>query len=163
MKIYPATPDDHRKITKLLDKFNQEYYSINIDLEKIMKVVIKGLPTFIDTDDIKAELLHYGYTINKIDRMYRKLENGQKSYYNTILVQMPINEKNKEIYNLQILQDLQITIEPKRTFVPIQQCHRCQRFGHNHHGCKMTPRCHKCAGDHHCRMHQTKKHPSKML
>lgn len=43
---------------------------------------------------------------------------------------------------------MQITIETKRTHASVQQCHRCQRFGHNHFGCKMAPRCHKCAADH---------------
>lgn len=149
IKIYPTTPDDHRKITKLLDTHNQEYYSINIDLEKTMKIVIKGLPTFLKIEDIAEELQEYGYTIAKIDRMYRKFPNDEKMYYSSILVQLPITEKNKEIYNLRILQDMQIHVETKRTNASVQQCHRCQRFGHNHFGCKMAPKCHRCAGDHH--------------
>lgn len=44
LKIYPATPVDHRMFTKILDKFNQEYYCTNIDAEKILKKGFKGLP-----------------------------------------------------------------------------------------------------------------------
>lgn len=56
IKIFPTTPDDHRKITKLLDQHNQEYFCVNIDSEKVMKIVIKGLPTFLSVEDIEEEL-----------------------------------------------------------------------------------------------------------
>lgn len=149
IKIYPETPDDHRKITKILDQHNQEYYSINIEDEQLFKVVIKGLPTFIDTNDIKDEIEQTGITITKIDRMYKKLPDGTKNFYNSILVQLPKNASNRKIYNITQLQSMIVTIEPKHSYATIVQCHRCQRFGHNHRGCKMTPRCHRCAEDHH--------------
>lgn len=88
IKIYPETLDDHRKITKILDKHNQEYFSINIEDEQLFKVVIKGLPTFLDTNDIKDEIEQTGIAITKIDRMYKKLPDGSKYYYNSILVQL---------------------------------------------------------------------------
>lgn len=114
-----------------------------------MKIVIKGLPTFIETEEIKEELTDYGNTINKINRMYRKLPENEKRFYSSVLVQISITPKNEEIYNLRVLQDMEIQVEPKRTFAAIPQCHRCQRYRHNHFGCKMPPRCHKCAGNHH--------------
>lgn len=55
IKIYSETQEDHRKITIILDEHNQEYFSINIDAENLTKVVIKGLPTFLDTEDLKNE------------------------------------------------------------------------------------------------------------
>lgn len=61
-----------------------------------MKIVIQGLPTFLKIEDIADELQEYGYTITKIDRMYRKLSNDGKRYYSSILAQLPIAEKTKK-------------------------------------------------------------------
>lgn len=42
-----------------------------------------------------------------------------------------------------------IETEPKRTHTITQQCFNCQRYGQSQTHCKMYPRCHRCAGEHH--------------
>lgn len=80
---------------------------------------------------------------NKIDRMYWKKEKEAREYSPTLHYR-----KYKDTYSTNIMEDLLVRIEPKRTHATVQQFHQCQRFGRNQHGRKMAPRCHRCSEDH---------------
>lgn len=72
IKLYSATADDHRKITKILVEKDQEYYYKPVDDQKSIRAVIKRIPKFIKIDDIKIELELQGFQITQIDRIYKK-------------------------------------------------------------------------------------------
>jgi hypothetical protein len=60
---------------------------------------------------------------------------------------------NKDIFNVEILQQCKITFEPPRHKLEIAQCSNCQRYGHTKNYCRLQPHCVKCPGDHltlHC-------------
>lgn len=71
--------------------------------------------------------------------MFKKKPNREKHYYRYVLVQ----HKNKEIYYIKTVQNLQITVETKHTTAHIQQCNNCQRYRHHADHCRLSPRCPK--------------------
>lgn len=148
IRIYPVTTDDHRRITKLLDIHEQEYYCRGLEEDKLIRVVLKGIPLFINEDQVKKSLIERNITPIDVTRMNRRTQNGERIKSNMIYVTAQITEENKEIYNITSLNNFQITVENKRTYNEVMQCHRCQRFGHSQVNCNMTPRCHRCAGIH---------------
>lgn len=95
----------------ILDKFDESYYCTTIDDEKILKIVIKDDPEFIDTKEIE---LKTKYTQSKKSTECTGKRKKSQSIFQSILV-LTITEKNKEIYNISIQQDLQVWIELKRT------------------------------------------------
>lgn len=149
IKIFPETTDDYRKITKILEQQNQEFICRDIDEAKLLKVVFRNVPKFVEIQDIEDELTQQGYEIVKIDRMYRKNQDGTKTPYSLVLIQLPHNERSKQIYNLKHINGFAIKVEPKRTQQIAVQCHNCQQFGHNQQSCRLNPKCHRCAGQHH--------------
>lgn len=114
IKIYPETLEDHRKITKLLVTHDQEFYCRSIDDDRLIKAVIKKIPSFISPEEIQRELEEEKYQIVKIGRMTKKATDGEK---------IPITDKNKQILNLRIINYFQVYVEPKNTNALIQQCH----------------------------------------
>lgn len=149
IKIFPATIEDYREITKTLELNDQEFVCRNIDEEKLLKVVLRNVPKFADVPEIIQELQDQGHQIIKGDRMYKKHPDGSRTPYSLVLLQLPHNEKSKSIYNIKYVCGFAITVEPKRTTMTAMQCHNCQQFGHNQSSCRITPRCHRCAEAHH--------------
>lgn len=149
IKIFPATIDDYRAITNTLENNNQEFISRNIDDEKLLKVVLRGVPKFADVNEIANELIQQGFEIRKADRMYKKHPDGSRSAYSLVLLQLVHSNHAKEIYNIRHVNGFAITVETKKTTHIALQCHNCQGFGHNQSACRVNPRCHRCAGAHH--------------
>lgn len=98
LQILPLLIDDYRKLTKLLDDHHQKYFTYRLPDEKTLRVVLRGVPSQINIDDIKE--LQKSFQIINVHRMYKK-NNGGKIYFPLILVELPKNEKSKDIYNLQ--------------------------------------------------------------
>jgi hypothetical protein len=55
---------------------------------------------------------------------------------------------NKDIFNVEFLQQCKIRFEPPRHSRNIAQCANCQRYGHTKNFCHLKPRHVKSAGDH---------------
>ncbi|GFS56194.1 nucleic-acid-binding protein from transposon X-element [Trichonephila clavipes] len=66
IKIQPATPDDPRDITALLEEIKAEHYIIKPLSDRPIKVVIKGLPVSTDVADIEADLVQKGFALEKV-------------------------------------------------------------------------------------------------
>jgi hypothetical protein len=55
---------------------------------------------------------------------------------------------NKDIYNIEYLQQCKIKFEPLKHKRDIAQCANCQRYGHTKYYCHLKLKCVKCAGSH---------------
>ncbi|GFU36914.1 uncharacterized protein TNCV_2670901 [Trichonephila clavipes] len=71
IKIEAQTADDHREITNNLTGEKLEYYVIEPQSTRPLKLVIKGLPDNIDPEDIKNDLISEGIKIVKIAQLKR--------------------------------------------------------------------------------------------
>ncbi|GFX21449.1 RNA-directed DNA polymerase from mobile element jockey [Trichonephila clavipes] len=66
IKIQPATPDDHRDITTLLENIRAEHYII----KQLADRPIKGLPVKTDVSDIEADLVQKGFAVEKVAQFF---------------------------------------------------------------------------------------------
>jgi hypothetical protein len=63
-------------------------------------------------------------------------------------VDLEPQDNNKSIYDLQLLCNTKIAVEPPRKKNHIVQCTRCQSYGHTKSYCSRPYACVKCGGDH---------------
>ncbi|GFY38113.1 uncharacterized protein TNIN_248111 [Trichonephila inaurata madagascariensis] len=66
IKIEAQTADDHRDITNYLTGKKLQYYVIEPNSNRPLKLVIKELPADLDPEDIKNDLISKGIKIEKI-------------------------------------------------------------------------------------------------
>ncbi|KYB24901.1 hypothetical protein TcasGA2_TC034922, partial [Tribolium castaneum] len=142
IKITPQTVTDYSLVIKYFDNANIQYHSYQLKQDKTLKVVLKGIPTSIKTDDIEAELNDLGYEIMKISRMTNR-HNEEIA-----MVLTELERKFTSIYSLEVCCHLTIKVEVLRKKSYNGQCHRCQMYGHSQPGCKADFKCLKCAEDH---------------
>lgn len=141
--FHPQTELDYRKLVRLFDQQKVEYHTYQLPSEKLLYVVLKGIPEPIDPDDVKEELVSRGFHPVNVSRMRSRKD---KRVLHMVLVTVPKVEKT--IYNLKDILGLVVTVEDQKSSNRINQCHRCQRFGHAQSRCTALPKCVKCAGNH---------------
>lgn len=156
---------DYRNIKKHLIKiknnketannpFNKlEFHTYQLKTDRWYRVVIRGLPSTTNHDDIKTELEDYGHQVATVTPIVKKTTNtnGEKQIkaFPLFYVDLVQNENNKNIYEIKYLVDCKITIEPPKKNNSIPQCTNCQQLGHTKNFCSREARCVKCAGKHH--------------
>lgn len=146
VRIRPTTVDDFRKIVHIMDEQQLPYHTYQLPEEKQLHIVLRGIPTCIPTEDIKANLQNKGFHVEGIHRM-----RNQKTTVPVPLVLVLLPRKDKDIFNVSELLNLIITVETQHAKTNISQCHNCQRFGHAQSRCNAPPKCVKCGKEHHTR------------
>ncbi|GFU87641.1 PRE_C2HC domain-containing protein [Trichonephila clavipes] len=137
---YPRGNNANEKIKKA------EHYVIERLANQPIKVVIKGLPVDTDVADIEADLLQKGFAIEKVVQL-RKF--STKAPLPIFMVEVRRTEKAQDIYEVNSICYLCVTIDPFRRKPGATQCYNCNFFNHSSKNCKMNPRCLKCGKNHH--------------
>lgn len=133
IKVQVQTSNDHRALTKLLRERNYPFHTYQLEEERELRVVIRGLPHEIHVDHIKADLSGQGYPIRAVHRMssFRS-----KQPLNLVLVVLDYSPEAKQIFNVKeicMLSGLSVEAPNKRSYPG--QCHRCQNWGHSARNC----------------------------
>ncbi|XP_052746506.1 uncharacterized protein LOC128199707 [Bicyclus anynana] len=137
---------DHRRLTALLRSNSIGYHTYALSDERVLRVVVRGLPKELDTELIKADLLKQDLPVQEVHRMYRS---RSKEPLDLCLVILELSPEGKRIYNLKAICHLSgLSFEKPNNRGRIGQCHRCQTYGHSQRNCFARPRCVKCLGDH---------------
>nr|CAD7432844.1 unnamed protein product [Timema monikensis] len=108
LKIHTSTLDDFKTLQAYLKQAGQEYHTFTLPRDKPLKLVIKGLPPNMPTDEIKDELHTMGYTATDIRQFTSKTQTDNATQDinqppTSTLVQMTINPQNIIKNQLRIL------------------------------------------------------------
>lgn len=144
IRIHPQTSNDYRKIIRFFDSQKLEYHTYQLPSEKLLHVIIKGIPEQIDVEDVKNDLMDQGFNPVTISRL-RSFKTKQP----LPIIITTLQKTEKEIFQVKSVLNLMVTVETQRQKPGFSQCHRCQRFGHSQMKCTANPKCVKCAGNHH--------------
>jgi hypothetical protein len=145
VRIQPKTPDSYRAIIKALAEKNTAFHTYKLKYEDNYRVVLKNMHFSINPADIGSEIEKLGHTVTNI---YNIKHNLTKLPLPIFFVDLKPVTNNKEIFNVEYLQQCKVKIEPPKQKRNIVQCANCQRYGHTKNYCHLKPRCVKCAGSH---------------
>jgi hypothetical protein len=107
----------------------------------------------ITPDDIKSEIEILGHKVSNIWNIKHPQTKQPRWLFGLFFINLLPAPNNKDIFNVQYLQQCKIQFEPSRHKREIAQCTNCQRYGHTKNYFHLQPRCVKCAGNHptqHC-------------
>ena len=150
VKVQTNIPDTFRKVTKSLKEKNAGYHTYQLKVEKSYKIVIRGLHSKTNTDNICEELSKIGHQVRSISNI-NKYDTKQPS--SLFLIELEPKTNNKDIYDITKLLNTIVKVEPPRYKKNIPQCIRCQQYGHIKNYCNISPACVKDAKNHltiHC-------------
>lgn len=146
IRFYPSSEDDFRGITRLLDSESLPYHTYQLPSEKVLNVVIRGIPIGISEEEIRQDLVDMGYDLQGLHRLKKR---DSKHEMPLVLVKVP--KSQNFIYELTEVLKIKISVEPLRSKPGVGQCHRCQRFGHAQSRCTAEIKCVICGDGHFAR------------
>ncbi|GBN77151.1 hypothetical protein AVEN_15526-1 [Araneus ventricosus] len=119
IKTTPKNSDDYRDITKLLKEKKQDFYIMVPRDERPIKVVIKDLPIFTDTETIKTELEELRFFVNRVTQLKQI---RTKKPLPMFLIELTRSPNAEKIYNLTNFLNLKIKIENFKKRPGYTQC-----------------------------------------
>ncbi|GFX08149.1 nucleic-acid-binding protein from transposon X-element [Trichonephila clavipes] len=143
-KLYCDTHDQYHELLAFLKKIQYQFYSIKLKAERPIKVVIKGLPKKAKPEDIEKDLIDLGFTVDRVSQLIGKITNQPLPVF---LVSLPRNMTNANIFKLDKLSFLNVTVEGYDS-KGVTQCYKCQQFNHTASNCHIKPKCLKCGEPH---------------
>ncbi|GFT56162.1 nucleic-acid-binding protein from transposon X-element [Trichonephila clavipes] len=109
LRIYPKTPQAYHTIRSFIDREKLESYTYQLNEEKELKVVIRGMPSDMPPQQIIEGLTELGLTINDCHVMINRKTGLPMPLF---LLSLPKNESNKDVYNVTEICYMKIKIEP---------------------------------------------------
>ncbi|GFV69357.1 nucleic-acid-binding protein from transposon X-element [Trichonephila clavipes] len=109
LRIYPKTPQAYHTIRSFIDREKLESYTYQLNEEKELKVVIRGMPSDMPPQQIIEGLTELGLTINDCHVMINRKTGLPMPLF---LLSLPKNEPNKDVYNVTEICYMKIKIEP---------------------------------------------------
>lgn len=145
--INAALITDHENIKKLLQENEIPFYTYSPQTKKKKILVLKGLHSEYDTEEISNELKKLqlcDVTIEKVEKLIFNKNTPDKFHY---LVHLSPESKTQNLSNIKSLAHQRIRWEPFRK-TKVFQCFKCQRVGHSSANCGLGFRCVKCTDNH---------------
>ncbi|XP_050338495.1 nucleic-acid-binding protein from transposon X-element isoform X1 [Bactrocera neohumeralis] len=149
-KIQTYTEKSFMEIVKFLSNDNKNYYSYQLKSSKGLVVVIKGIESSVDSNDVREALEEGGFSIKSVVNIFNKNKVPQPMFKIELMPDSNKLKKNEihPIYNLKYLLHRRITVEePHKRNGPVQ-CTNCQEYGHTKAYCTLRSVCVVC-GDLH--------------
>ncbi|GFX41523.1 nucleic-acid-binding protein from transposon X-element [Trichonephila clavipes] len=145
LRVFPTSAEEHRIIQKFVSDKKMPSHTFEMAHNKQLKVVLRGLPTDYNQEELMSELHTLGFKPNHISLLRNRKTNTNMPLF---LVTLLRNPENKGIFNIKNIGFFRVSVEPlnKSTLPP--QCYRCQEFFHHSRFCTRAPKCLKCSGGH---------------
>lgn len=138
--------NDHQTLKDGLLKDDAKFITYTRKDEKCHKVVIKGLPSYVE-HDLPSELERIGF--QDVTVIALKTRNTNSSTCPPFLVSLPSGANINKFRQIKYLFNCVVTMERFKPNVSSgTQCFRCQNFGHASRNCNMPARCVKCTEHH---------------
>ncbi|GFW90424.1 nucleic-acid-binding protein from transposon X-element [Trichonephila clavipes] len=142
LRVFPTSAEEHRIIQKFVSDKKMRSHTFEMAHNKQLKVVLRGLPTDYNQEELMSELTTLGFKPNHISLLRNRKTNTNMPLF---LVTLLRNPENKGIFNIKNIGFFRVSVEPlnKSTLPP--QCYRCQEFFHHSRICTRAPKCLKCS------------------
>ncbi|GFX28830.1 nucleic-acid-binding protein from transposon X-element [Trichonephila clavipes] len=145
LRVFPTSAEEHRIIQKFVSDKKMRSHTFEMAHNKQLKVVLRGLPTDYNQEELMLELHTVGFKPNHISLMRNKKTNTNMPLFMVTLLRNP---ENKGIFNIKNIGFFRVSVEPLNKFTMPSQCYRCQEFFHHSRFCARAPKCLKCSGGH---------------
>ena len=125
-KINVNTFESYRKLIKRLQNDKIVHHTNQIRQERAYRMVLRNLHHSIPPNEIQAEFESLGHKVwNVLNIRHRVTKEPLPLYF----VDSEPQDNNKNIYDLQLLCNMEIVVEALRKKNHIVQCTRCQSYG----------------------------------
>lgn len=143
IKIKCLSINDYKSMINYFNKKRLPYHTYGLPDNRKMKIVIKGLPAEIDELDIMSEIKFLSIPVIRVHRMKTTPKKERPALF---LMVVPHDVYGWKALRIQTIFNYPVTLEKPRPAV--EQCHRCQQWGHSQRNCHGEIKCVICSLHH---------------
>nr|XP_015840345.1 PREDICTED: uncharacterized protein LOC107399154 [Tribolium castaneum] len=132
--------------TRFMEAERIPFHTFTLSEENTTRVVLRGIPVQVSTDEVFADLKCQGFNPISTHRMHTG-----KRQLPLVLLEAPLDQP-KEVWKIKTVCSLMVKVEKPKKSGKAAQCHRCQRFFHAQWNCTAEHRCVKCGEAHDTKM-----------
>lgn len=145
VKVFTEDAAGHQLAVQVLKVANIKFHYFMLPEEKPLKTVLRGIPSGITEDEVKADLELKGVNVQSVVRMRR----DKATPLPLMVVTSEKSEEGKrKMFEVSNVAGLVVRVESKRRPTAQTQCYRCQMFGHVQFRCTADEVCGFCADKH---------------
>lgn len=145
-KVQVSYESAYRKTVSELEKLKKNFYTYQLKNAKGLQVVIKGIDSYVDPEEVKTSLCSIGFKVKSVSNI-RNRERNPQPLFRVELEHGDLKLKKNEthpIYDLKYFMHRRVTVEaPHKRSGPVQ-CLNCQEYGHTKTYCKLPSVCVVC-------------------
>jgi hypothetical protein len=143
VRVQPTTADSYRSITHTLMAKGAEFHTFKPKEERNHRVVLKHIHYSVNPDDIKSEIEKLGH---KVANIWNIKQFQTKLPLSMFFVDLKLAPNNKDIFDVEFVQQCKIKFEPPKHKQEIAQCSNCQCYGMGtqKNYCHLQPCCVMC-------------------
>lgn len=152
-KVQVSDEVKYCQVVSWLDGKGSHYYTYQLKSAKGLRVIIKGIDSDVDPNDIISDLKTKGFDVKTAHNVLNKSKIPQPMFKIELTPESSKIPKGKihPIYHVKYILHRKVTIDEPYKRTTMVQCQNCQEFGHTKSYCKLLNVCVAC-GD----LHPTK-------
>ncbi|GFT06637.1 nucleic-acid-binding protein from transposon X-element [Trichonephila clavipes] len=109
LRVFPTSAEEHRVIQKFVSDKKMRSHTFEMAHNKQLKVVLRGLPTEYNQEELMSELHTLGFKPNHISLLRNRKTNTNMPLF---LVTLLRNPENKGIFNIKNIGFFRVSVEP---------------------------------------------------
>ena len=148
--LYTKTENDYEMILGEIQKAKLEYHTYPLPNKHQPKITLKGIPPNVPVDEIKEELTLRNVQVINIRQLTKRDKTTTQiiQHYPIFIVTLKEGTDVREVTKINKLCHCVVQWERYRALRPIQQCFKCQKYGHSSSYCGRQANCVKCGQPH---------------
>lgn len=149
-KIQASEEKYYCAIVNLLEKDNKNFYTYQLKSAKGLKIILKGIDSNVNTEDIKNDLESQGFKVKIVSKVLNKQKVPQPMFKVELTPEGSKVPKGKihPIYDVRYVLHRKIIVEEPYKSNSLTQCQNCQEYGHTRTYCRLNSVCVACGENH---------------
>ncbi|GFV41021.1 nucleic-acid-binding protein from transposon X-element [Trichonephila clavipes] len=107
LRVFPASAEEHRLIQKYISDKKLRSHTFEMAHNKQLKVVLRGLPTDFNQEELMSELHSFGFQPNHISLLRNRKTNTNMPLF---LVTLPKSPESRGIFNIKTIGFLELPL-----------------------------------------------------
>lgn len=145
IKIQANTVRSYKILKKYCDDKDIPSHTYQLKSDRAFKIMLKNIHHSFPIASLTEAINAMGHNVRRINKVWNK---KFQYFYNMFKVELEVAHNNKDVYNINYIDNMEVVVEPPYKSQMPPQCTNCQQTFHTKNYCRNKPKCVICGQQH---------------